>query len=129
MNKQMREFLCDLLDPNPKLWQKRIYKATDCGAWIDTKDDTVTLGSIVEGSHYDVKPITITWPFTAIQFWDTLEQIEKGADQIWNETHGCEECASRWGFCDDNGFEVKGCDGMTPVHPDCETCNGNGVVI
>jgi len=128
MNKVMRDFLCKQLDPNPELWAKRIYKATDCGAWMEAKENTITFGSIVEGSHYDVTPITITWPFSKIEFWDALEQVEREATRIWNETHGCEECASRWGYCDCNG-EVEGCDGITPVHPQCQTCGGEGVVI
>ena len=129
MNKAMQKFLCDQLDPNPQLWEKRIYKATDCGAWIKLEENAITFGSIVEGSNYDVTPIQVKWPFAREEFWDALELVERAANRIWLETHGCDECAERWGWVDEYGFVLEGCDGITPVHPDCTTCYGQGVVI
>ena len=129
MNKEMVRLLKEMLGEEPGLWEKRVYKATDCGAWISAGKDRVTLGSIVEGSHYDVTPKSLEWPFTSEEFWDALEQIEQEAQQIWEDTHGCEGCAAKWGYLDENGMKIDGCDGFTPIHPDCLQCKGEGVII
>jgi hypothetical protein len=129
MPTEMIDFLCDQLDPDPTLWAKRVYKGTDCGAWITVKGATVTLGSIVEGSHYDVNPRALAWPFTKEDFWNALEEIEQEAQTIWDDTHGCEGCAEKWKFIDDNGFPVEGGDGLTSIHPDCPECKGEGIII
>ena len=98
-------------------WSKSLYKGTACGAWLALLDhQTIQVGSIVEGSEYEVDPNDLVWPFTREQFWDTVQDIEDQCQEIWMDTHGCEKCA-----------ELTGEDG--PVHPDCPECEGLGIVI
>lgn len=63
--------------------RKAIYKGTDCGAWIKVNDKSVTLGSIVEGSDAEIGPYTITFPFDATTFWETLNFIDGEAGREW----------------------------------------------
>lgn len=116
---------------NPKGWSKLLYKSTECGAWMNFPEcNQVQVGSIVEGVDQYAETKTLTWPFTREDFWSAVEEVEQECRGIWNDTHGCEECAERHGFIDpQSGMEISGCDGMTPVHPDCKECEGKGVSI
>jgi len=133
----MLNLLCDQLDPNPDLWGKRLYKGTNCGAWLQVVNEgefsrgapiSIEMGSIVEGCDCEAEPQKLTWPFTKDQFWNAVQAIEDDCLRIWNETHGCEGCAKLYQYCGEWG-EFKGCDGVTPVHPDCKECSGYGIVI
>jgi len=53
-----------------------------------------------------------------------LEEVEKEAADIWNDTHGCETCAKHWNETIET--ELEGDDGVTPVWVDCPDCGGQG---
>jgi hypothetical protein len=95
---------------------RRVYKGTDCGAWVSYQETGVKVGSIVEGCDYGTGVYELTYPFDIKEFWGKLTEVEEDATRIWNETHGCEDCYP------DNSEN-------TIVNPDCLTCEGSGVVI
>lgn len=95
--------------------KRNTYKYTDCGAWIVEEDNGVSVGSIVEGVDGGATPVTLTYPFDHGDLWDALESIERECNEIWMQTHGCEDC-----YPDE-------ADGR--VNPECKTCEGEGVVI
>ena len=94
------------------------YKYTQCGAWCEKTEDGVSVGSIVEGVDYGTETHTLTYPFNLDEFWEKLQLVEDEAKQIWDDTHGCEDCH--------NGVEL---DGATPIDVFCETCKGEGRII
>ena len=127
--------------------ERNTYKCTDCGAWIREDVEVegedyvdflgyeheaevswrgITVGSIVEGVDYDCTPETVTYPFKMDEFWQALKNVEDQANEIWNDTHGCEDCwtepvPNRWG-CE---VEV----GAWPIKKDCKTCKVKGTIL
>jgi hypothetical protein len=64
---------------------KAIYKGTACGAWLEIPDpDTIRIGSIVENGDQEIGPYSLTWPFTREEFWNTVEQVDDEACEIFN---------------------------------------------
>jgi len=118
--------------------ERNTYKYTNCGAWIredvevegedyvdflgyeheaETLWKGITVGSIVEGVDYDCTPETVTYPFKLDEFWQALKNVEWQAEEIWKDTHGCDDC----GIETDRGGKA--------INPKCKTCKGEGVII
>lgn len=103
----------------PGLIRKAIYKGTECGAWINFREDGVDIGSIVEGVNECTDTIKLDYEkFTDEDFWQALKKIEQQAKEIWDRTHGCDDCSEE---IDENGNR--------PINPDCPTCKGEGIII
>lgn len=63
----------------------------------------------------------------AVKDFDALvDEVDKEARSIWNDTHGCETCAAHW--LKECGTETP-LDGATPVWDECPECKGQGTVI
>ncbi len=73
----------DMETRNEELIKRRVYKHTDCGAWIEFKEDGIKLGSIVEGSDYGADSIELSWKEIPAKFTDSLDVIEYQCDLIW----------------------------------------------
>lgn len=120
---ELRDFLCEELWVEPEhacadRFSNRVYKGTDCGAWLGIVDSrTIMMGSIVEGCDFGTESHTLEWPFTKEAFWDVLEDIESEASYIWDQTHGCEDCG------------IEGEWGHPAINPECKTCKGQGEII
>ena len=98
--------------------EKATYKYTTCGAWIAQSSDGITIGSIVEGCDEGTSVYTLDYPFEIDLFWDSLDYIDKEAEKIWNETHGCADCG-----------EENPETGHTAINFQCKTCKGEGIII
>ena len=46
-----------------------------------------------------------------------IADTEKQADEIWKDTHGCDDCPEN----PETGFHM--------IDPNCKTCDGEGVII
>lgn len=70
--------------------ERVLYKETECGAWISWTDETVSIGSIVEGSDAEFDQ-TFRFPvdFRDIEAW--IEDLEALCDEAWHETNDEEE--------------------------------------
>ena len=122
--------------------ERNVYKYTSCGAWFSfegrsnggwdhwgevqliddplyNSEGKVTVGSIVEGVDYGTEEHTLQFPFTLEEFDQALDEVEKEAEYIWNETHGCDDCFLNIGFTDS----------VRAINPDCKTCKGKGIII
>ena len=113
------------------------------GTWaeMDHRGVLVTgflLGSIVEGVdqetgvyELEVRQLDEEPKQFAERFYKALEDVEREAEFIWNQTHGCETCAKHWQVDEYHGDAefTWGLDGVTPVWKDCPDCNGYGAVI
>jgi hypothetical protein len=96
-----------------------VYKGTSCGAWVNVDEPAyVSVGSIVEGSSQESEVRTLLYPFHQREFWDALTAVENDVDVIWDSTHGCEDC----------GPEDE-LNGGRRINTECESCNGDGMVL
>jgi hypothetical protein len=78
----------------------------------------VTVGSIVEGVDWGTDTHTLRYPFEIQDFWDALQAVEDEANEIWHDTHGCDDCGMEhpeWG--------------TQMINLECKTCNGEGAII
>ena len=89
----------------------------------------IHVSSIVEGVDQECDTITVTEDMSEEDFWNAVSAVDSQADEIWNDTHGCEECAKLLHYVNNYGEQCEGCDGATPVVPECGTCEGSGVSI
>lgn len=81
--------------------------------------------SIVEGVDYGTDTYSVEWDPCNVepkelckQFWKAVEDCNREAESIWNETHGCPDC-----FPEMDDAELN------PVNPECKMCGGHGIVI
>ncbi len=98
--------------------ERNTFKYTDCGAWITQNDEGITVGSIVEGVDWGTDTHTLRYPFEIQDFWDALQAVEDEANEIWHDTHGCDDCGMEhpeWG--------------TQMINLECKTCQGEGVII
>lgn len=103
------------------------------GTWSDMDQMGVLitgfmLGSIVEGVDETTNSIELVIKQLdeepqefANRFELALRDIERQAEEIWNNTHGCETCANHFGI----DLNVK----LSPIWSECPDCDGNGDVI
>lgn len=63
-----------------------VYKYTDCGAWITWNDESVTIGSIVEGSDAEFSE-TFSYPIDSVQIDIWFEELEELTDEAWHEAN------------------------------------------
>lgn len=95
----------------------------------------VAVGSIVEGVDQCADTIYLEEdpdePITEAMFDEAVETVDKQADEIWKETHGCGRCSELANHVGLYGDTTEGWDGITPCHADCDNpdCMGDGVPI
>ena len=99
--------------------KRATYKYTTCGAWIAQSSDGITIGSIVEGCDEGTSVYTLDYPFEIDLFWDSLDKVDKEAEKIWNDTHGCGDC----------GIVSELHEGLHAINFQCKTCEGEGIII
>jgi len=64
----------------------------------------------LDGDEEDLKHIFLA-------AYDALvERVEEAARDIWNQTHGCDDCGP------DDGWG-------RPINPECKTCHGEGTIL
>lgn len=63
-----------------------LYKYTDCGAWITLTNDTVSVGSIVEGSDAEFSK-DFNYPFDSDDFDNWIDELERLTDEAWREAN------------------------------------------
>jgi hypothetical protein len=80
----------------------------------------IAVGSIVECCDAEVMPVTLPYPFTALEFERAVAWVEDEAQRIWDETHGCDSCRRHLGVEEDS---------LSPVWEECPDCGGHGTVI
>ena len=73
------------------------------------------VGSIVEGTDAEVFPETVVLPCTGAQIDKAIACVESAADDIWQETHGCDDCNT-----DEHDHRIN---------PECGSCGGDGAMI
>ena len=103
------------------------------GTWADLDQQGVLVtammvGSIVEGVDQCAESIEVEAKQLDEEpeefykrFYIALSEVERDAEAIWNETHGCETCAKHW------GIDLDG--EMSPIWTNCPDCQGSGAVI
>jgi hypothetical protein len=67
---------------------RAVYKGTDCGAWVQFKDDGILVGTIVEGSDAEYSEFV---PYTGDEetvthFWAAIDRCEDFADEHFDNS-------------------------------------------
>lgn len=65
---------------------RTLYKSTECGAWIAWTEETVTIGSIVEGSDAEFDR-TFNFPVALEAVEDWIRELEALCDEAWHEAN------------------------------------------
>jgi len=99
--------------------KRSTYKYTSCGAFLEVDKEGVSVGSIVEGCDEGTKTHQLKYPFSIWEFWSALDAVEEEASEIWDATHGCEDC----------GIVSEFHEGLHAIDPECKSCKGEGCVI
>jgi hypothetical protein len=140
-NKEVRDWIyCDDLAQGLKYTPYRITREFMTGEYPSVHILGVSVGSIVEGVDQGCQTIRLEGEdFTPEAFWQAVEDVNKEADEIWMNTHGCPGCAKLFieefgGLWDEYGNKVElDADGypqdLIRVHPDCKQCGGTGMPI
>jgi hypothetical protein len=93
------------------------YKYTSCGPYLTVGPESIVIGSIVEGVDWGTQDHVLNWPFTVKDVRRAMKDVEDEADEIWRDTHGCDECVpSQY-------------DGYRTITPGCPGCSGEGIII
>ena len=115
----------------PQKQTKTIYNDDlyDLGTWDDMNKrgeliTAILVSSIVEGVDWDTDTIVVNCKpgeFKPIQisdaYWKAVENVEKQAKEIWDNTHGCDDCPED----PETGYHI--------IDPNCKTCHGEGTII
>jgi hypothetical protein len=98
---------------------RRVYKDTSCGIsfYHPPRTNVVILTGYCEGTDAECPAHELTFPFTDKEWNETVELADKDGCELWDETHGCEDCGEEDVF------------GNRPINPECKSCNGLGNVI
>ncbi len=91
MIQNQQDMLAHLSAETPEQAKQHVYKYTDCGAWIEFKDDCVRVGSIVEGADFGTTVYKLPYPFEPTLYDRAIEAIEAEADAIWKWANGDED--------------------------------------
>jgi hypothetical protein len=124
---------------SPARINRAVYKSTDCGASLSLKPvgramlhngdakwvtlpgslavEYVTVQSIVEGIEETTEAVEVKFPATQATLWAAMGEVERQASDLWNETHGCEDCGEE----NDIGYRT--------INPKCKACGGSGTTF
>ena len=87
-----------LFEPSGTAWDllaHRAYKSTDCGVSLYHTDEVagrVIISSIIGGVEQTTQAYSLQWPFTSEDVTKAIAAVAKKAQEIWDATHGCEQC-------------------------------------
>lgn len=116
-------------------------RLAELGTWsdMDKRGEVIIsmdVSSIVEGVDEDTGTITVEVDRaeeTPEEFYANLyaavEDINSAANDIWNRTHGCPECARHWAGDPNEWSYEQWMPGETPVWSECAGCDGQGTII
>ncbi len=99
-------------DPTAESIAHRVYKDTSCGACFTASLSGVAVAGYVEGCDAECPTHELVFPFTPEAFDEALTLCDAEADELWNATHGCDDCAL---------------DGA--INPECPSCGGDGAIL
>jgi len=71
--------------------EKALYKSSSCGAWVHFDNDGIIIGSIVEGSDFEIKADKLTYPFPEKSLDQTIEFVEGEVQVVWDDMYYEEE--------------------------------------
>lgn len=81
---------------------------------------SICVTAYVEGVDWHFDPILVKHAnkrATVSDFWAAVNLADSEANDVWLDTHGCEQCGS----AGETGYRM--------VNPDCLACGGQGVIL
>ena len=113
------------------LWCDRL---RDLGTFADMRArgetvEALAVSSIVEGTDAEVPAIEATWEEIQADPWSRIDgivdEIDRAAQEIWSDTHGCDACAAHWR----EEWEHEDIEAGCPVWDECSECGGDGIAL
>jgi hypothetical protein len=95
----------------------RLFKDTSCGVSFWSQPTKVVITGYCEGSDHYIEGRELCFPFTADQFWAAVNAADRDGCDVWDATHGCNDCGEPDEF------------GDIACNPQCRTCGGEGMVL
>ena len=127
--KELSEEVCAADDTASSI-AKRLYKDTNCGIGFHSDPKYVLVSGYCEGIDQECESYQIEYPFRADEFWEFVKQADKDGCELWDKTHGCEDCWGGESICNEWGDIVGPQDyGMRPIDTGCTGCSGEGMII
>jgi hypothetical protein len=94
-----------------KQLEKLLFKSTECGAWIEFRDDCVRVGSIVEGCDFGTSIYPLKYPFSDVSYYARLAAVEHDADETFKWSNDTDEsdqtAADRGEDAPDTSFDYE----------------------
>jgi len=78
-----QDLLAHLEADTREQFKRRLYKHTDCGAWVEFKPYGVHVGSIVEGCDFGTRSYILRYPFTETAWGRRIDLVEREATALW----------------------------------------------
>jgi len=86
---------------------------------------SVSVAGYCEGTDAECPNHALDFPFSPGAFYAMVEAADQDGCDLWDETHGCEDCATHHGIPVEDGVPVDVC----PVWKACPSCEGHGIVL
>jgi len=86
---------------------------------------SVSVAGYCEGTDTDCPDYRLDFPFSALAFDGWVAQADEDGCDLWDDTHGCEDCAPHYGVPVEDGVPTEPC----PVWEGCPTCKGHWIIL
>lgn len=104
----------------------RLYLTLRLAAPVRRMDKgSVTVSGYCEGTDADCPEHGLDFPFSEGEFDAVVEAADADGCDLWDDTHGCEDCATHLGIPVEDGVPAEPC----PVWKECPSCEGQGVAL
>ena len=92
--------------------KRRMYKYTNCGAWIEFNEFGIVIGSIVEGCDFGTAtyPLYYSDAFTSADIQARIDAVEKEASDIWDWANRRCDKNGKWRRNGSTTMAKLGCD-------------------
>lgn len=86
---------------------------------------SVSVAGYCEGTDMECPEHGLDFPFSPGEFYAMVEAADQDGCALWDDTHGCEDCATHLGIPVEDGVPAEPC----PVWKACPSCEGHGIVL
>lgn len=123
IDESARKVCADYWGSKDATWEQMAryaFKYTESGISFyhtESAPGQVLIGGYCESVDQECPSYALNWPFKRADVARAVKRADQDAIDLWNETHGCEDCGDLDGY------------GYRQVNPKCKTCNGSGVVL
>lgn len=104
----------------------RLYLTLRLAAPVRRMDKgSVSVAGYCEGTDAGCPDHSLDFPFSPGEFDTMVEAADQDGCDLWDDSHGCEDCATHHGIPVEDGVPMDAC----PVWEACPSCEGHGIVL